>query len=282
VDALVIIDADSTASSNLLRGFAGMLERGHEWIQCYYTVANPDASWRTKLMTYAFGLFNGVTPLGQFALGLSAGFRGNGMCLATRGLQRVPWTSYGLVEDMEYSWTVRLTGEKIAFLPDANVRGVMLGLGGHAAASQRRRWEFGRSALRKRLLLPLLRSRQLSWLEKLPSLIELTMPTLVVLLSICALLLALNLGILATGVSVLPAIVVSLLLLFSLLPILAMGLHALSPFLVFRMSWSYLLLAPYIPFYAIWKLLVALRGTPRHWERTSREVPARGGVKTTP
>src|SRR5262245_25126987 len=75
VDALVIIDADSTASSNLLRGFAGMLERGHEWIQCYYTVANPDASWRTKLMTYAFGMFNGVTPLGQFALGLSAGFR---------------------------------------------------------------------------------------------------------------------------------------------------------------------------------------------------------------
>ena len=48
------------------------------------------------------------------ALGSSAGFKGNGMCFSTRGLRRRPWRCYGLVEDMEYSWTLRVAGEKIA------------------------------------------------------------------------------------------------------------------------------------------------------------------------
>ncbi len=74
LDALVVIDADTTVSADLLLAFAGSIESGEDWIQCFYTVANPDTSWRTRLMAYAFCLFNGVTPLGQSALGLSAGF----------------------------------------------------------------------------------------------------------------------------------------------------------------------------------------------------------------
>ncbi len=126
LDAIVVIDADTTVSTDLLLAFAGSIEAGQDWIQCFYSVANPDTSWRTRLMAYAFCLFNGVTPLGQSVLGLSAGFKGNGMCFATRSLQRVPWRSFGLVEDMEYSWNVRIAGGKIAFLPEVRVLGVML------------------------------------------------------------------------------------------------------------------------------------------------------------
>ncbi len=115
LDAVVIVDADTTIDPNLLRSFDQALRRGHDWIQAYYTVANPDQSWRTRLMTYAFSMFNGVMQLGQNALGSSAGFKGNGMCFSTRGLRRRPWKSYGLVEDMEYSWTLRVAGEKILF-----------------------------------------------------------------------------------------------------------------------------------------------------------------------
>ena len=131
LDAVVIVDADTTIDPNLLRSFDNALRRGHDWIQAYYTVANPDQSWRTRLMTYAFSLFNGVMQLGQNALGSSAGFKGNGMCFSTRGLHRRPWRSYGLVEDMEYSWTLRVAGEKILFLPDVSVYGAMLGSGGN-------------------------------------------------------------------------------------------------------------------------------------------------------
>ena len=69
LDALVVIDADTTVSPDLLLAFAGSIEAGQDWIQCFYSVANPDASWRTRLMAYAFSLFNGVTPLGQSSWG---------------------------------------------------------------------------------------------------------------------------------------------------------------------------------------------------------------------
>ena len=134
-DALVIVDADTTIDRDLLRAFDRGLRLGHDWIQAYYTVSNPDESWRTRLLTYSFSLFNGVMPLGKTRLGVSARFLGNGMCFSARGLKRVPWRSHGLVEDMEYSWAVRIAGGKIVFQPDVAVHGAMLAKGGAAAAS---------------------------------------------------------------------------------------------------------------------------------------------------
>ena len=69
IDALVIIDADTTIDADLLRYFDKDLRAGHDWIQCYYTVANPDDTMRTRLLTYAFSLYNGVMLLGQCVLG---------------------------------------------------------------------------------------------------------------------------------------------------------------------------------------------------------------------
>src|SRR5262249_55240408 len=90
LDALVFIDADSAVQPGLLEQFSLGLDRGCDWMQCYGCVGNADESWRTRLMAYGFSLINGVTLLGQNALGLSAALRGNGMCISTRGLRRVP------------------------------------------------------------------------------------------------------------------------------------------------------------------------------------------------
>jgi cellulose synthase/poly-beta-1,6-N-acetylglucosamine synthase-like glycosyltransferase len=282
LDALVVIDADSTASTGLLRGFAGLLESGHDWVQCFYTVSNPDESWRTRLMTYAFCLFNGITPLGQFKLGLSAGFRGNGMCFSTKGMRRVPWKCHGLVEDMEYSWTVRLAGEKIAFTPDVQVKGVMLGRGGKAAASQRRRWEFGRDDLKKRVFGPIMRSRHLNLIEKTTSLLELTMPSMVSLMAIYVCLLFANGWALVSFWPALTTWVSILLLTSTCLMTPALVLHAYAPFVVFRLSWSYLLVLIYLPIYAVWKFYIKLGGRPDQWVRTTREQPPTKKIGTAP
>ena len=82
---------------------------------------------------------------------------------------------------MEYSWTLRVAGEKIVFLPEVSVYGAMLGSGGKAAANQRRRWEFGRSEIRKKYLGSLLRSNELGWSEKALSTCELTIPSMATL-----------------------------------------------------------------------------------------------------
>jgi cellulose synthase/poly-beta-1,6-N-acetylglucosamine synthase-like glycosyltransferase len=272
-DAVVIIDADSTASPNLLYSLDTSLALGNDWAQCFYTVANPDDSWRTRLLTYAFALFNGVIPLGQWALGQSAGFKGNGMCFSMRGLARVPWRCRGLVEDMEYSWEVRLAGGKIAFVPEAQVFGVMLSGGGPAAAAQRRRWEFGRKALKARRLPTLLTTPRLGLLEKAVSIVELTLPTLVEMAGIAAVLLPVNAW--AVSRSTWPAAFPIVLVGTSIIMIVALALYGLCPFLVFRLPWSYLSSLLHAPFYAAWKLVVALGGRPTQWVRTAREEPAR-------
>ncbi|WP_165231458.1 glycosyltransferase family 2 protein [Aquisphaera insulae] len=268
LDALVLVDADTVVEPNILRSFADLIRSGGRWGQCYYTVANPDASWRTRLMTYAFALFNGVTPLGLSRLGQSVGFRGNGMCLTTEGLRRVPWTSYGLVEDMEFSWKVRLAGETIAFRPDTAVRGLMLSQGGKAAADQRQRWEHGRREIARRLPAAILRSDRLGLLEKLACLIEVRMPTMMILLPLMAALLAANAVVMWTTQ---PVWIVATLAILSAMMAVAIVATTLGPFLCFGLPWRYALSLAYVPVYAFWKLLLALRPRPDRWVRTVRE-----------
>jgi cellulose synthase/poly-beta-1,6-N-acetylglucosamine synthase-like glycosyltransferase len=273
LDALVVIDADTTIDASLLRWFDAHLRAGGDWIQGYYTVANPDASWRTRLMTYAFGLFNGVMPLGQTALGTSAGLRGNGMCFSTRGLRRRPWASYGLVEDLEFSWMLRVAGEKVAFEPASRVYGAMVGSGGTAAANQRRRWEFGRSEVRRTYAGPLLRSDRIGWWAKLLSLCELTIPPMGLLLSLYLVLSALDLlAFIATPAGGMA--VRWVLLACAALMSASVALYALSPFLAMGLPWRFARTLALVPAYVAWKALVRLQGRPKGWVRTERETRA--------
>jgi len=271
LDALVIIDADTTVDRDLLLYLDRSLRSGRDWIQSYYTVANPDDTWRTRLMTYAFSLFNGVTLLGQNALGTSAGLRGNGMCLSTGGLRRRPWKSYGLVEDMEYSWALRLAGEKIAFQREAWVYGAMPRGGGHAAANQRRRWEFGRDEIRHKYLGPLLRSDQIGPWEKMIAACELTIPSMGGLAIIYLSLVVLDSLTLLTPAVLMSPILRGVLISCCLFLTTSLLTYALSPFVVLRLPWRYLWSIAFFPVYVGWKLLISLKGRPKQWVRTERE-----------
>jgi cellulose synthase/poly-beta-1,6-N-acetylglucosamine synthase-like glycosyltransferase len=273
LDAIVVIDADTTIDTDLLRWFDAHLRAGRDWIQCYYTVANPDQSWRTRLMTYAFSLFNGVIPLGLTTLGSSAGLRGNGMCFSTRGLRRRPWASYGLSEDMEFTWTLRVDGEPIAFEPHCQVYGAMVTTGGAAAASQRRRWEFGRSEVRRKYLMPLVRSSAIGLADKVLSVLELSIPPMALLLSVFVALAAVDV---LTALYLFPTASGAgwALLSCGAFMTVAVGLYAVSPFVAMRLPWRYAKTLARAPVYIAWKLLVRLAGRPAGWVRTPRETRA--------
>jgi cellulose synthase/poly-beta-1,6-N-acetylglucosamine synthase-like glycosyltransferase len=271
LDAIVIVDADTTTHPNLLGVFDRELGAGQEWIQCYNSVGNGDRSWRTRLMAYGFSLINGVTLQGQTALGLSAALRGNGMCLSIRGLERVPWRAHGLAEDLEYSWDVRIAGGRIAFNREGIVYATMLAGGGEALENQRRRWENGRRSLRRKLLWPIVRSPHLKPVDKIASLLELTMPTAASLgtayLALC-LALAVRLPVMITSRG---SGYLTLIGACHSIATLALLVQLLSPFLLSFLPWRFALSLLYFPYYACWKLVVALRGRPKDWVRTERE-----------
>jgi glycosyltransferase involved in cell wall biosynthesis len=100
-DAVVVVDADSEVSANLLESFAARIEAGAQAVQVHYGVLNSQAAWRTRLIAIAIGAFHVVRSRARERLGLSCGIRGNGWCLTHALLQRIPYRAFSLVEDIE-------------------------------------------------------------------------------------------------------------------------------------------------------------------------------------
>ena len=148
VDAVVVIDADTLVSPNILRAFSSRLAAGAHAVQADYAVRNPHQSWRTRLIAVAFGAFHVVRGRGRERLGLSAGLRGNGMCFSTEILRKVAHDAFSIVEDVEYGIRLGEAGCRVHYADDAHVYGEMVS-SATAARSQRTRWEGGRTALRK-------------------------------------------------------------------------------------------------------------------------------------
>lgn len=148
VDAIVVIDADTTVESNLLSCFAAHFAAGAQVAQANYAVANPKDGWRTELMDVAFTCFHDVRSLGREALHLSCGLRGNGMAFTRHALELVPHAVSSLVEDLEYGILLAKSGIRVTYAHDTRVWAEMPN-NDEAAQSQRERWERGRKLVRR-------------------------------------------------------------------------------------------------------------------------------------
>lgn len=155
-DAVVVIDADTQVSANLLACFASRLSSGAQAIQAHYGVLNPDESWRTRLMTIAYSAFHAVRSRARERMGLSCGLRGNGMCFSRALLLEHPPRVYSLAEDIEYGVLLGLNGIRVHYVDEAQVL-AELPTSGTDSSSQRQRWEAGRFAVAKTYTRRLLR-----------------------------------------------------------------------------------------------------------------------------
>lgn len=174
-DAIVVVDADTVVSPNLLRAFAARLAAGATAMQAEYAVRNPYASWRTLLLAIALGAVHTLRSLARERLRVSAGLRGNGMCFSTALLRGVPHRAFSVVEDLEYGIRLGEAGYRVHYAHEAHVYGEMPA-GKRAGATQRRRWETGRRDM-ARACAPALLWRGISRCD--PVLLDLAMDLLV-------------------------------------------------------------------------------------------------------
>ncbi|MDP3824811.1 MAG: glycosyltransferase family 2 protein [Burkholderiales bacterium] len=265
-DAVVVVDADTQVSANLLEAFAARIEAGAKAVQAHYGVSNPHASWRTRLMTIAMASFHRVRSRARERLQLSCGLRGNGWCVTHRLLRQVPYKAYSLAEDVEYGIDLGLAGYRVHYADEAHVAGIMVS-GEQASRTQRQRWEDGRVQLIRTRVVPLLKAA--------------TGPDGGVCLDLALDLLVLPLSYVAANVALLIMLAgLGTLAAPSLEPWLWLGLACAASlaFYVLR-GWSLsgvglrglvdLLRAP---FFVIWKLLSMLRPhNSAEWVRTKRE-----------
>lgn len=146
---VVLVDADCIVSANLLAAVAARLRRGARAMQVDYVAGNPEDSSAAALRFAAFAVGDTVRFLGKERLGLSCGLVGTGMAFTRDLLERNPWTATGLVEDGEFHMRLVLAGERVEFVPEAQVsQAVPTSL--KASSSQQARWEMGKLQLIRR------------------------------------------------------------------------------------------------------------------------------------
>jgi GT2 family glycosyltransferase len=272
-DAVVVVDADTVVSANLLAAFATRIEGGALAMQAEYGVRNVDASWRTQLMALALAMFHTLRSNARERLGLSAGLRGNGMCFTRECLTRFPQKAYGLVEDVEQGLALGRGGVRVVAVVDAHVLGEMVS-GGKASESQRRRWEEGRAKLVREVLPGVLRDAVAT---RSALLADLAMDLLVPPLSTVALVVAA-----ATTVAAARAAWLSLALaqspvdawsIVAALPALFLGAYVVRGMQLSGLGWQSVVVLAKAPAYVAWKVLLKLKGAPRSdaWVRTARE-----------
>jgi 1,2-diacylglycerol 3-beta-glucosyltransferase len=261
-DAFLILDADSTLSPNFLRAMDGCLEAGAGVAQGYYTVLPLHSTRAEALRGAALALVHYLRPAGKARIGASCGLKGNGMCFAAPVLERYGWPCAGLTEDIEFGLLLARDGVRVAFVPEAVVRGEMPATL-RDAAGQNRRWEAGRLAA-VRAALPLL-ARGLRRRNRIA--IDAAVEQLVPPLSLPV---ALALLALLGG----RALHVPLLMVSAAGALAAFGLYIVVGLLLARATrreWEALALAP---LYVCWKVVLYLRvllgPRPRAWVRTRR------------
>ena len=265
-DAVVVVDADSVASANLLEACAARIEAGAAAVQVHYGTLNPDASWRTRLLSIALAAIHILRSRARERLKLSCGIRGNGWCVTRSTLASVPYAAYSLTEDVEFGIDLGLTGRRVHYADEAQVLGEMVA-SEKASRSQRQRWESGRLQLLRARGLPLLWQglRRLS-----PMCIDLALDLLVLPLSLIVVN-AVLLSVLGGAATWIFASSISWPIL-GLACLAGVALYVLRGWQLSGTGLRGLMDLGRAPWFVLWKLILMARNrTTQHWVRTERE-----------
>ncbi len=150
-DVLLVVDADSRVSPNLLTAVTARVAAGARAVQATYLPA-PSAPGPTSVITdVAFTAFHCIRSAGRERLGLSTGLRGNGMAFTRDLLRQVPHGAFSRTEDLEFGVLLGLRGVRVAYADDAVVQGEMP-TRPDVVAGQRERWIGGRAEMARRFV----------------------------------------------------------------------------------------------------------------------------------
>jgi cellulose synthase/poly-beta-1,6-N-acetylglucosamine synthase-like glycosyltransferase len=269
-DAYIVLDADTLVADDLLSVMNRYLAAGHRVIQAHYDVLEPFATRRTALMYIALRVFNYVRPLGRRQLGLSTGLQGNGMCFAREVVERYAWNAFSLAEDIEYTTTLVLNGERVVFAPEAHIWAQMPAARPQAT-TQRMRWEAGRLQMARRDGARLVTRglQRLDW-----RIVDWGIDLLIPPLAMVAYAVVMGAVASAALAMVIPAGITTVLLSAWLTLAVGFVLFVLAAMVVGRVPRQGYMTLLSVPAYLGWKLwvyiLIATRRGPTTWVRTDR------------
>lgn len=263
-DAVVIVDADTEVDADFAVHLAQASPLATKVLQPYNGVSNETQNALTRMAAVLsmanHGLAYVLKTRAQLTVPLSVG-----MCIGTDVLAKYGWTVHTICEDWELYAQLTVRGVPIEEVPDARIHAQEAATL-QASKTQRRRWTAGKLAVLLEHARSLLQSRHTSVAQKIDTLGELSAPGPALHLCIVAASAAAALLLRPPGFRPLSILLLASLARPMLYTILALAkdrepLRALGAFVV-------------LPFYAIWRLWVAITAlgtlSNRIWVRTQR------------
>jgi len=147
-ETLVVLDADNRVPPDLLSRLADELDQGHQALQCYLDVTNPDDSPLAEASALSYWASNRMVQLARSNLGWSADLGGTGMALTPAALASAGGFDDSLTEDQDLTARLVLAGHRVEWLHDVRVSD-QTPTSLWVAMRQRARWMAGKRATRR-------------------------------------------------------------------------------------------------------------------------------------
>jgi cellulose synthase/poly-beta-1,6-N-acetylglucosamine synthase-like glycosyltransferase len=271
-DAIVIVDADTEVDADFATHLAqASPPLATKVLQPYNGVSNETQNALTRMAAVLSMANHGLAYVLKTRAGLTVPLS-VGMCIGTEVLTRYGWTVHTICEDWELYAQLTARGVRIEEVPAARIRAQEAATL-QASKTQRRRWTAGKLAVLVEHAGALLRSRHIGVAQKIDVMGELCAPGPALHLCLVAITSVATWLIRPPGFAWLTVLLVGSLTRPMFYTLLALArdrepLRAAGAFAV-------------LPFYAIWRLWVALTSvgalTSRLWVRTERHrgAPAR-------
>lgn len=150
-EMLVVIDADNRIPSGLLSRFADEADAGHEALQAYLDVTNPDASVLATAGAVSYWASNRMVQQARQRLGWPADLGGTGMAITASALTRAGGFGPSLTEDVDLGVRLALSGIPVRWLHDIHIHDEKPHAVG-VVIRQRARWAAGKRSVARRHL----------------------------------------------------------------------------------------------------------------------------------
>ncbi len=120
-DAFVVLDADNQADTYFLEELNQVMQQGTPVVQGYIDSKNPNESWLSHAYSLWYWISNRTIQMGYDRLGLGCKLGGTGFALSRDILKEVPWETFTMAEDAEYTLLLAQKGIKVTYTPTAIV-----------------------------------------------------------------------------------------------------------------------------------------------------------------
>ena len=147
-ELLVVLDADNRIDPDFIGRIAAANQDGHDVIQAYLDVTNPDASAIALANALTYWASNRSVQLARSNLGWSCDLGGTGMAVSGRALAGVDGVADDLTEDLALNVRLNLAGYRTHFLHAVRIRDEKP-VSTDASVVQRARWVRGKRSVQR-------------------------------------------------------------------------------------------------------------------------------------